>query len=66
MKKYIIETFYTCTFKTVHKLDEISDAELKKIDTQNEGDVELIEVKMNNRKTRRLDKSTKAKKSSKN
>ena len=61
MKKYIIETFYTCTFKTVHKLDEISDAELKKIDTQNEGDVELIEVKMNNRKTRRLDKSTKAK-----
>ena len=55
MKKYIIETFYTCTFKTVHKLDEISDAELKKIDTQNEGDVELIEVKMNNRKTRRLD-----------
>jgi ribonucleoside-diphosphate reductase alpha chain len=61
MKKYIIETFYTCTFKTVHKLDEISDEELKKIDTQNEGDVELIEVKMNNRKTRRLDKSTKAK-----
>ena len=61
MKKYIIETFYTCTFKTVHKLDEISDAELKKIDTQNDGDVELIEVKMNNRKTRRLDKSTKAK-----
>ncbi len=59
MKKYIVETFYTCTFKTVHKLDEISDAELKKIDTQNDGDVELIEVKMNNRKTRRLDKSSK-------
>ena len=61
MKKYIIETFYTCTFKTLHKLDEISDAELKKIDTENDGDVELIEVKMNNRKTRRLDKSSKAK-----
>ena len=28
MKKCIVETYYTCTFKTVHTLDELSDKEL--------------------------------------
>ena len=23
MSKYLVETFYTCTFKIVHKLDEL-------------------------------------------
>ncbi len=65
MKKFIVETFYTCTFKTVHKLDELTDIAMKKIDSQNDGDVELIEVKMNNRKTKRLDKSEKNQKNQK-
>ena len=54
MKKFIVETYYTCTFKTVHKLDELSDSELAKIDTRNDGDVEVIEVKLNNRKTKKI------------
>ena len=54
MKKFIVETYYTCTFKTVHNLDELSDSELAKIDTRNDGDVEVIEVKLNNRKTKKI------------
>ena len=58
MKKFLVETYYTCTFKTVHKLDELNDQELAKIDTRNDGEVEVIEVRLNNRKTKRIgDKS---------
>jgi len=44
MKKFIVETYYTCTFKTVHTLDELNDQELTKIDSRSDGDVEVIEV----------------------
>ena len=53
MKKFIVETYYTCTFKTVHALDELNDKELSKIDSRTDGEVELIEVKLNNRKTKK-------------
>ena len=54
MKKYIVETYYTCTFKTVHTLDNLDDAELSKIDGRTDGNVEVIDVKLNNRKTRKI------------
>ncbi len=54
MKKFIVETYYTCTFKTVHQLDELNDTELSKIDNRKDGEVEVIEVKLNNRKTRKI------------
>ena len=54
MKKFIVETYYTCTFKTTHTLDELIDKELLKIDERNDGDVEVIDVKLNNRKTRKI------------
>jgi len=54
MKKYVVETFYTCTFKTVHTLDNLDDTELSKIDKRTDGDVEVIDVKLNNRKTRKV------------
>ena len=54
MKKFIVETYYTCTFKTVHKLNEINDQELAKIDNRNDGEVEVIDVRLNNRKTKRI------------
>jgi|TARA_B100001093_G_scaffold263434_1_gene251817 ribonucleoside-diphosphate reductase alpha chain len=58
MKKFIVETYYTCTFKTVHTLDELNDSELSKIDSRNDGEVEVIDVKLNNRKTKKIgDKS---------
>jgi len=54
MKKFIVETYYTCTFKTVHTLDELNDVELSKIDGRKDGEVEVIEVKLNNRKTKKI------------
>ena len=54
MKKYIVETYYTCTFKTVHALNNLDDNELSKIDQRNDGEVEVIEVKLNNRKTKKV------------
>ena len=54
MKKYVVETYYTCTFKTVHTLDNLDDTELSKIDKRTDGDVEVIDVKLNNRKTKKV------------
>ena len=63
MKKFIVETYYTCTFKTVHTLDDLNDKELSKIDDRTDGEVQVIDVKLNNRKTKKIgdikkDKST--------
>ena len=54
MSKYIVETYYTCTFKTVHKLNDLNDQELSKIDSRKDGEVEVIDVKLNNRKTKKV------------
>jgi ribonucleoside-diphosphate reductase alpha chain len=53
MKKFIVETYYTCTFKTIHALDDLNDVELSKIDSRKDGEVEVIDVKLNNRKTKK-------------
>ena len=54
MKKFVVETYYTCTFKTVHTLNDLNDVELSKIDHRTDGDVEVIDVKLNNRKTKKI------------
>ena len=54
MKKYVVETYYTCTFKTVHNLNNLDEAELSKIDKRDDGEVEVIDVKLNNRKTKKV------------
>ena len=54
MKKYIVETYYTCTFKTVHALEDLNEKELAKINERNDGKVEVIDVKLNNRKTKKI------------
>ena len=54
MKKFIVETYYTCTFKTVHTLNDLNDTELSKIDQRTDGDVQVIDVKLNNRKTKKI------------
>ena len=60
MKKFLVETYYTCTFKTVHTLDNLNDQELSKIDSRNDGEVEVIDVKLNNRKTKKIGESKKS------
>jgi len=54
MKKYLVETYYTCTFKTIHSLNNLDDSELSKIDQRTDGEVEVIDVKLNNRKTKKI------------
>ena len=54
MKKFIVETYYTCTFKTVHTLNELNEVELSKIDNRKDGEVEVIDVRLNNRKTKKI------------
>jgi ribonucleoside-diphosphate reductase alpha chain len=61
MKKFIVETYYTCTFKTVHTLNDLNDKELSKIDQRTDGDVEVIDVKLNNRKTKKIGEKKKEK-----
>jgi len=56
MSKYIVETFYTCTFKITHKLDELNDRKLSEIENRNDGEVKIIDVKLNNRKTKTANK----------
>ena len=54
MKKYMVETLYTCTFKTVHSLNNLNDSELSKIDKRTDGEVEVTDAKLNNRKTKKI------------
>jgi ribonucleoside-diphosphate reductase alpha chain len=56
MAKYLIETYYNCTFKVSHYLDEINDAEIKNLEKRDDGKYEIIDVKLDNRKTKNLDK----------
>ena len=61
MSKYLVETYYTCTFKIVHKLDELNEKKLSELENNNNGKFELIDVKLNNRKTKAVnDKNTTA------
>ena len=59
MSKYIVETFYTCSFKIVHKLDELNEKKLSELQNRNDGEVQIIDVKLNNRKTKIADKKEK-------
>tara|TARA_B100000029_G_scaffold110027_1_gene101609 strand:+ start:2318 stop:3148 length:831 start_codon:yes stop_codon:yes gene_type:complete len=57
MSKYLIETYYTCSFKVSHYLDGISENELKSLEKREDGKFEILDVKFDNRKTKNLDKS---------
>ena len=59
MAKYLVETYYTCTFKVNHYLDDINEAELKNLEKRDDGKFEVLEVKLDNRKTKSLDTNNK-------
>jgi len=59
MAKYLVETFYTCTFKVNHYLDDINETELKNLEKRNDGKYEVLDVKLDNRKTKNLDPNIK-------
>ena len=55
MAKYLVETYYTCTFKVNHYLDDINETELKNLEKRDDGKFEVLDVKLDNRKTKNLD-----------
>ena len=59
MSKYLVETYYTCTFKVNHYLDDINETELKNLEKRDDGKFEVLDVKLDNRKTKSLDHNNK-------
>ena len=59
MSKYIVETYYTCSFKIVHKLDELNEKKLSELENRKDGEIQIIDVKLNNRKTKTTNKKDK-------
>ena len=56
MAKYLVETYYTCSIKVSHYLDDISEDTLKNLDKQEDGKLEILDMKLDNRKTKNLEK----------
>ena len=52
MSKYLVETFYTCSFKIIHKLDDLNEKNLSELENRKDGKFEVIEIKLDNRKTK--------------
>ncbi len=55
MAKYLVETYYNCSFKISHYLDEVNYEELQNLEKRDDGKFEILDVKLDNRKTRNLD-----------
>ena len=59
MSKYLVETFYTCTFKIVQKLDELNEKKLSELEKSNDGEMQIIDVKLDSRKTKTVNNKNK-------
>jgi len=56
MAKYLVETYYTCSVKVNHYLDNISETEIANLEKRNDGKFEILDIKLDNRKTKNLNK----------
>ena len=54
MAKYLVETYYTCSFKVSHYLDGVNESELSKLEKRDDGKFEILDIKLDNRKTKNL------------
>ncbi len=61
MAKYLVETYYTCSFKVSHYLDDIDEKNIQNIEKRDDGKFEILDVKLDNRKTKNLQKIEKNK-----
>ena len=55
MSKYLVETFYTCSFKVSHYLNNLNEKEISNLQNRNDGAFEILDIKLDNRKTKNLD-----------
>ena len=58
MAKYLVETYYTCSFKVNHYLEDISEKELSNLEKRDDGKFEILDIKLDNRKTKNLNKNS--------
>jgi len=58
MAKYLVETYYTCSFKVSHYLENISEKEMTNLEKREDGKFEILDVKLDNRKTKNLNKNS--------
>ena len=56
MAKYLVETYYTCSFKVSHYLDNVNDSELSNLEKRDDGKFEILDIKFDKRNTKSLDK----------
>ena len=59
MAKYLVETYYTCSFKVSHYLNDINETELSNLEKRDDGKFEILDVKLDTRKTKNLDTKNK-------
>ena len=59
MAKYLVETYYTCSFKVNHYSDDINETELANLEKRDDGKFEVLDIKLDTRKTKSLDPSNK-------
>ena len=55
MSKYLVETFYSCSFKVSHYLNNLNEKEISNLQNRNDGAFEILDIKLDNRKTKNLD-----------
>jgi len=58
MAKYLVETYYTCSIKINHYLDDINETEMKNLEKRDDGKFEILDIKLDNRKTKNLNKNS--------
>jgi len=56
MAKYLVETYYNCSFKVSHYLDNVNETELSTLEKRDDGKFEILDVKIDSRKTKSLEK----------
>ncbi len=56
MAKYLVETYYTCSFKVSNYLDDIDEKNIQNLEKRDDGKFEILDVKLDNRKTKNLEK----------
>ncbi len=57
MAKYLVETYYTCSFKVSHYLENVNEKELASLEKRDDGKFEVLDVKLDNRKTKNLNRN---------
>ena len=62
MAKYLVETYYNCSFKVSHYLEEVSNQELQNLEKRDDGKFEILDLKLDKRKTKSLDQKNKIQK----